>query len=72
MGAILEGTRIELRLEKGEAASQGMNQLGIAESNRGKIEKDRPAGFLAAVDQSWRRSEAVKLGHILESFPSGF
>jgi hypothetical protein len=72
MGAILESPRVELRLEEGETASQGMNQLGIAESNRGQVEKDRSPDFLAGIENSGRRSEAIKVGHILEAFLSGF
>jgi hypothetical protein len=72
MGTILESSRIELRLEKSEAAPQGMNQMGIAEFYRRKIEKDRPVGFLSVIDCPGRRSEAVKLGHILQAFLSGF
>jgi hypothetical protein len=72
MGAILKSPWVELRLEEGETASQGMSQLGIAESNRRQVEKDGSPDFLAGVDHPGRRSEAIKLGHILEAFLSGF
>jgi hypothetical protein len=72
LGAILKSPRVELRLEEGETASQSMSQLGIAESNRRQVEKDGSPDFLGGVDHPGRRSEAIKLGHILEAFLSGF